>query len=313
MTIALFKTLIAIYENGSFRAAADAVCITHAAVGQQMRRLEATLGTTLFDRSEKAPKLNQLGNALIPKAKAVVLAYDNILNDLTGDPINIGELSVGAVPSSLAGLIPKSIKRLVAIYPQLHIRVVPGISPNLRAQIESGNIDIAVMSQPTHIPATLTWIPFYTEKLVLLTSPDVAEIDPLKILAKMPYLRQTRQASVGMLAEEWLSQNNIRVHDVMEMGSLENLESMVAHGLGVSIGPDICVPAPSFERLRKLSLGPTAPARILGILTRADCSKLRLIESLLTQIRLTIAETEQKNSQKNHFVLPSSKMVQEIL
>ncbi|MGB2408756.1 MAG: LysR family transcriptional regulator [Paracoccaceae bacterium] len=295
MTIALFKTLVAIHEYGSFRAAADVICITHAAVGQQMRRLEEILDTKLFDRSSKSPKLNQLGKALVPKVKAVVIDYENILNDLTGDPVHIGELSVGAVPSSLAELVPKSIKRLITLYPQLHIRVVPGSSPDLLEQIENGNLDIAVMSEPTHIHAALTWIPFFEERMVLLTPPEVLENDPLKILEKMPYLRHTRQGSVGMLAEQWLSEHNIHVRDVMEMGSLENLVSMVAHGLGVSIGPDICVPAPSFTKLKKLSLGPTAPTRTLGLLTRSDCSKLRLLNPLLTQINVTIANSGQSN------------------
>ncbi|MBT3649511.1 MAG: LysR family transcriptional regulator, partial [Rhodobacteraceae bacterium] len=66
MTIALFKTLIAISEQGSFRAAADVICVTHAAIGQQMTRLEETLQVRLFDRSEKSPKLNQLGKAFVP-------------------------------------------------------------------------------------------------------------------------------------------------------------------------------------------------------------------------------------------------------
>ena len=35
MSIQLFKTLIAISEYGSFSAAADHICISHAAVGQQ--------------------------------------------------------------------------------------------------------------------------------------------------------------------------------------------------------------------------------------------------------------------------------------
>jgi len=292
MTIALFKTLIAISEQGSFRAAADVICVTHAAIGQQMMRLEDTLQVKLFDRSEKSPKLNQLGKAFVPKAKAVVLAYDTILDDLTGDPRTIGELSVGAVPSSLAGLLPKSIKRLITLYPQLHIRVMPGLSPALFEQIEGGTLDAAVMSEPRHIHSGLNWLPFYEEELVLLASPEVVEDDPFLILEKMPYLRHTRQAAVGMMAEEWLAKNNIRVHDLMEMGSLENLASMVAHGLGVAIGPNICVPDPSFEQLRKISLGPSAPRRTLGILTRSDCSKLKLLEPLLAQIKLTIADSE---------------------
>ena len=79
-----------------------------------------------------------------------------------------------------------------------------------------------------------------------------------------------------------------KVRDAMEMGSLENLASMVAHNLGVSVVPNICLPDAVFASLRKIPLGPTATARELGVLTRGDCSKIKLVERLLEQIRTTI-------------------------
>lgn len=290
MSISLFKTLIAVADTGSFSAAAEEVCVTHAAVGQQMKRLESSLGVALFDRSEKTPRLNQLGKAFVPKAIAVVYSYDSILDDLTGDPQMIGELILGAVPSTIRGLIPKAAKGLVESYPDLHIRVVPELSFNLLEQVELGTVDAAVMSEPLRVHAKLHWMPFYEEELVLLTSPTVEESDPKRILATMPYIRHSRHAMVGMLAEEWLAKQKIEVHDAMEMGSLENLASMIAHDLGVSVVPNICVPDPIFKELKKLSLGPTAPTRVLGILTRADCSKLRLVQRLLEQIKLTVKQ-----------------------
>jgi DNA-binding transcriptional LysR family regulator len=295
VTISLLKTLIAISDTGSFRGAAEKVCVTQAAVGQQMRRLEETLGATLFDRSEKSPKLNQLGKALVPKAKGVVQAYETILDDLTGDPRMIGELILGAVPSTIGGLIPKSIKSLISLYPDLRVRVVPGLSPILLEQVELGTLDAAVMSAPLRVPATLHWVPFCDEELVLLTAPTVAQTDPIAVLESMPYIRHARQADVGMLAEEWLSRKKVKVRDLMEMGSLENLTSMVAHGLGVSIGPDICVPDPVFQKLKKISLGPGAPFRTLGVLTRADCSKQLLVQRLLDQIALIVGKDATKS------------------
>lgn len=291
MTISLFKTLIAISDTGSFKGAADIVCVTHAAVGQQMVRLEDILGVKLFDRSERTPRLNQLGKAFVPKAKSVVYAYETILDDLTGDPRMIGELVLGAVPSTIRELIPRSAKRLISLYSDLHIRVVPDLSPNLLEQIEHGALDAAVMSEPLRIHDKLNWMPFFEEKLVLLTSAEITETDPKRILASMPYIRHTRQAAVGMLAEEWLSKNKVKVNDAMEMGSLENLASMVAHNLGVSVGPDICVPDPIYSQLNKISLGDDPPSRTLGILTRADCSKMRLVDKLLEQINLVLKES----------------------
>ena len=78
-----------------------------------------------------------------------MFSYETILDDLIGDPQMIGELTLGAVPSTIRGLIPIAVKRLVNTYPDLHIKVVPGISSKLLDQVESGTLDAAVISEPT--------------------------------------------------------------------------------------------------------------------------------------------------------------------
>ncbi|MGB1311117.1 MAG: LysR family transcriptional regulator [Leucothrix sp.] len=288
MSVLLLKTLIAIAEEGSFSAAADRICVSHAAVGQQMKRLEETLHVSLFDRSKRVPRLNQLGKALVPKARLVVQAYDTILDDLTGDAQFIGELSLGAVPSTIRELIPKSIKRLVNNYPDLRIRVVPGLSGELYDQVMRGALDAAVVSQPSSIDRSLSWFPFAEEELVLLTSPEVDGDDPMQLLSEMPYIRHTKRAAMGMVVEQWLQQNNVSVREVMVMESTETLSSMVAHNLGISIVPNLCMPDPTFAQLRKLSLGPTTIPRVLGVLMQADCSKSHLVSRLLEQIKQTL-------------------------
>ena len=292
MSITLFRTLVAVADRGSFAGAADVVCVSNAAVGQQMRRLEDQLQVTLFDRSQQPPRLNQLGLALVPKARELLRAHDTILDDLVGDPGLIGDLALGAVPSAIRGLIPLSVKRLIDRYPRLHVRVVPEMTGELYVQVEEGAIDAAVISEPQRIGAAVQWFPLAEEELVLLASPAVTQDDPLQILATMPYVRHSRRASVGVLAEDWLLRNGVPVRTVMEMGSLENLISMVAHNLGVSIVPDLCVPDPVFQGLRRIPLGGARAVRRLGVVMRSDCSKVRLVEQLIQQLRDSIAGVE---------------------
>lgn len=289
MSITLFRTLVAVADEGSFAGAADVICVSNAAIGQQMRRLEDLLQVTLFDRSRQPPRLNQLGLALVPKARALCRAYDTILDDLRGDPGLIGDFTLGAVPSAIRGLIPISVKMLVDSFPRLHVRVVPGMTDPLHAQVEEGSIDAALISEPVRVSQQMQWLPVASEPFVLLTSPLVQESDPARILAAMPYIRHDPRASVGMLAEGWLLRNGVIVREVMEMGSLENLISMVAHNLGVSIVPDLCVPDPIFERLRRIPLPGEPLARRLGLVMRNDCSKVRLVEELLDRMRHIIS------------------------
>jgi DNA-binding transcriptional LysR family regulator len=73
----------------------------------------------------------------------------------------------------------------------------------------------------------------------------------------------------------------------MEMESLENISSMVAHNLGVSIVPNICVPDDLFQSLQKISLGDNSIYRSLGIVTQSDCSKIKLVQRLYEQLYQT--------------------------
>lgn len=295
LSISLLRTLIAISEKGSFSAAADTVSVSHAAVGQQMKRLEESLHVTLFDRSRNTPMLNQLGKALVPRARDVVHAYDTLLDDLTGEAQWFGELTLGAVPSTVRGLVPLSIKAIINSYPKLHIRVVPALSADLLGQVERGALDAAIVSQPTAVAANLSWQPIVDEELVLITSAAVVADDPLRLLQQLPYIRHTRQAAFGMLAESWLAGHNVAVNTSMEMESIESVTSMVAHDLGISIVPDLCVPDAIFANLKKIALPPPCSFRSLGVVTRTDSSKLLLIEKLVAQLRTTCETSQAAN------------------
>ncbi|NOD89943.1 MULTISPECIES: LysR family transcriptional regulator [unclassified Ruegeria] len=290
MSITLYKTLVAIAETGSFAAAADKVYVSQAAIGQQMKRLEDQLQITLFDRSQRTPRLNQTGWALVPKAKELVRAYDTILDGVAGDAAFGGEFNLGAVSSTIRRLIPTTVRRLLETYPELRVHVTSALSGDLQTQVERGVIDAAVLSSPEALTTELEWHPFADEELVLVTSPEVTDTDPTRILAEQPFVRHARDGMVGVLADTWLARNGIRVRYAMEMKSLEDLTSMVAHNLGVSIVPNLCMPDPEFGRLRKIPLDGKPVSRALGVLLRADSPRKRLINLFVDEIRTSVAQ-----------------------
>ena len=60
-SLRIFRTFAAVASEGSFAAAAARVALTQAAVGQQMRALEADLRRPLFTRQGKSVVLNDAG------------------------------------------------------------------------------------------------------------------------------------------------------------------------------------------------------------------------------------------------------------
>lgn len=284
MSIRRLKTLISIAERGTFAGAAEVMLISQAAVSQQMKALEDELQVALFDRSKRSPRLNPTGRALVPKARAVVEAYEGMTDTLAGDGHVAGELTLGAVPTTMTGLVPRVTARLRAASPGLRLRIVPGLSAELLAQVDRGYLDAAITTRPGFVPEHLDWRAFAAEPFVLLAPADSPSDDPEELLRGQPYLRFTRRAWMGNQIDEWLQRRRIQVQESMELDTLESIATMVFNGLGVSIVPKPCVPGPRPLPLKQLPLDPSAGARILGLVSRRDTAKARPITVLFDEL-----------------------------
>ncbi len=280
MSIRLLKTLVAVADHKTFGAAAEAVFITHAAVSQQMHRLETEMGIALFDRSRRTPELSPLGRAVVARARTLVRDYDNLVPSVLGDEGFSGEIALGAVPTTLTGLSPRAMSILRRKYATLHLRIHPGLTSTLLSDIDRGILDVALITKPMILPMGMTFQSIVQEPLDLITSHDITDTDPVQILQNQPFIRFNRDAVVGTLIETWLQSNGVRVSETMELQNLEAIASMVYANLGVSIVPTSCVANPMGTPLQRLSLGRNAPSRILGLAYRKENPKIRVIEAV---------------------------------
>ncbi|WP_050526490.1 LysR family transcriptional regulator [Pseudorhodobacter aquimaris] len=281
MSIRMLRTLIAVADHGTFSAAADVVFVTHAAVSQQMRALEETWQVAIFDRSTRTPTLTPVGRALLAKTREVVRAYDDIVPSVLGDDGLKGDFNMGAVSTSLTGLVPLATAMLKSTCPDLHVKLFPGLTTPLIHQVERNALDGALIAKPDMLPQGLVWYPIAVEELVLICSARVAGEDPVKILKEQPFIRFSRDAVVGSIVEKWLQAKKITVNDSVELSGMEAIYSMVLANLGVSIVPEPCVSIANPPALRRISLaGEDNPARHLGLVHRKDSTKSRVLREI---------------------------------
>lgn len=280
MSIRMLKTLIAVDENGTFSAAASAVFVTHAAVSQQMKALEESYNIAIFDRSKRTPVLTPVGRALVIRARKIIQDYDNLLPSVTEDDGLMGDFYLGAVPTTLTGLVPLSVSILKNTFPSLHIHIVPGLSHDLLRNMERGSLDAAIISKLSPINKMHQWHDIAFEPLELLTSEELVSNDPVYLLKNNPFIRFSREAVVGKFIDTWLQDQNIIVTDIMELESLEAISSMVLSNLGVSIVPKRCVQNMNPLPLKRIELSVNAPIRQLGILSPINTIKPRVIEEV---------------------------------
>ncbi|MAH83870.1 MAG: hypothetical protein CBB68_05840 [Rhodospirillaceae bacterium TMED8] len=294
MSIRRIRTLIAVAEQGSFGLAAEAVAISQAAVSLQMKSLEDELNVVLFDRSKRPPALNAEGLELVERARETIVVYDLMMNAIPSDKIYNGELSIGAMPTTMTGVIPKVVSALRSIYPELRVHLVPNHAREQIPELERGQLDTVIVTQPPRIPDHLIYRPFAVEPLILLAPPDSPDGSVRELLKKFPFIRLPRDQWVGQLIDDWLRKQSIKVNDLMELDTIESISNMVYFNLGVTIVPAPCVLPPNPLPLKRITLGLNPPERVLGLLTRRDSSKTRLVDVLYEQL-VELVETEQQN------------------
>ncbi|MEM7376661.1 MAG: LysR family transcriptional regulator [Pseudomonadota bacterium] len=268
MSIAMLRTLLAVHDLGSFSAAADAVNVTQAAVSQQMRVLERQWDVTLFDRARRPPELTAVGRGVAARARAVVAGYDALV-PADRDGGLVGECRLGAVPTSLAGLVPLAARVLGDAAPELQLNIVSGLTHKLISDVRLGRLDLALVSRPRVLDDGLAWRPVADEPLELIVPPHLADEPVEALLHERPFIRFARDAIVGELTEAWLQRHGIAVRERMVVEELHAAVNLVISTRSVAIVPRQCVETLQSVPVGRVSLGADAPVRQLGLVHAA--------------------------------------------
>ncbi len=89
---------LAVARRGSFRSAAQSLCVTQGAVSRAVLRLEATLGQVVFQRTPEGVGLTPAGRELLPMVEKPVAELEAAAQRWAGVPDRL-RLRVSATPS----------------------------------------------------------------------------------------------------------------------------------------------------------------------------------------------------------------------
>jgi DNA-binding transcriptional LysR family regulator len=261
------KTFLAVVRFGTFASAGSHIGLTQSAVSAQMKRLEDDLGFALFDRTGRSATLNEAGMRTAEVAEALLIQYAR-LSDQGGDTNATGFLRIGAIASAQASFLVSAIQKFRERCPGWRVRVVPGVSLNLLAQVDSGEVDAAVIIRPPFaLPSELKWHMLSAEPFVLLVPKKLAKQSWRELLASEPFIRYDRNSFGGRLVDRFLRKTRTRVQDVVELDELQGIVGLVDHGVGIALIPQ----AASLHMPRDvvaLTLGEQSFVRELGLVER---------------------------------------------
>ena len=282
MELRQLRSLVNIIDHSGFAAAGEKVGITQSAISIQIKALEEELGETLFDRTKRPPRANAKAISLAKKAR-VILQLCNELSDFSNNQLS-GSLQLGAVPKMHTTLLPKALKALQAVHPDLFIHITTGFSGELTRCVRKEILDAAIVTEPTKLPIGLSWQPFIVEKFMVIAPFSCENEDSATVLSQNPYISFKRSEWAGELISEKLKDFGIRVETIIETDSIDSIWEMVACGIGVSVVPLHRVTQNNAyletKKVKILPLSDTPFELVSGLVTRSNDPKSSLITVL---------------------------------
>ena len=279
-----FKTFIAVARDGTFTGAGAHLGLTQSAVSAQIKRLEEYLGVALFDRGARAAVLNAHGREMLPQAEELVAMAERMVTTAGAGQVS-GSLRIGAIASVQQDLLVRALGRFRAVYPDVRVRIVPGVSLSLLGQVDAGEVDMAVLIRPPFtLPPELGWHRLLNEPVVLAVPASLPAAPWRELLATQPFIRYDRASFGGRVVDIFLKKHRIHVHEAVELDEIEAIANMVRHGLGVALLPQLR--RLDVTGLRLVPLGEQAFHREIGIIGRLpfDAGSVRetMAECLMT-------------------------------
>ena len=145
LDIDVLKSLAAIADTGSVTAAAVRVARSPGAVSMQIKKLEETLGRPLFERSRQGMALNADGERLLTYARRIIDLQREALDAFRGPALS-GEVRIGTIDDLGIGRLSEVMASFARSNPQVTVNVDMGTSMMLGPKLESGELDLAVLT-----------------------------------------------------------------------------------------------------------------------------------------------------------------------
>ena len=244
MELNQLETFLAVAEERSFSRAAVRLHRTQPAVSQVIRKLEAAVGETLFDRAARDGSLTAAGVLLRDYAlrlmalrREAASALDELKN------LERGRLQLAANEYTCMYLLP-AIDRFRRAFPQVSVTVHRMLASRIPEELNLRTFELGMVSfRPD--PAQFRTIAVYADSLALIVSPNHP-------------LAGAQRVSIGNLGEEVFIAHNVAsplrrkvieafqryrtpLNMAVELPTIEAIKRFVAMGNGVALVPHLTV------------------------------------------------------------------------
>ena len=248
MNLRQLKLFVAIANQGSFSAGAEAVSLTQSTVSQHIAALEEEVGVPLFDRLGRGVVLTSAGKLFLRHARRVLGESDALLQAMQGfRGLAHAELVVGASNIPANYLIPPLLVSLQQEHPGISLTMLTGDTADVLKMLENAEAEMALVGSRSEGRA-ITFEPLMNDPLVLVVAPShrwaqQGRIDIDELFTEPLVMREVGSGS-GHSLEQALQRaghNPTEVNVAARLGSNEAVLRAVASGYGGAFVSDMSV------------------------------------------------------------------------
>ena len=147
LDLGTLRSFVTIADSGSMTRAASRLFMTQSAISMQIKRLESSLGFSVFDRSSQGMKPTVEGEQLLQFANQMLALNDEAMGRLTS-PDYEGVIRLGAPSDVIYPHVPNAIREYSRDFPRVQIRFSASRTVELREQFDLGQQDIILTTEP---------------------------------------------------------------------------------------------------------------------------------------------------------------------
>lgn len=300
MELTQLKYYVTIAETLSFTRAAEVLRVSQPALSYQIRRLEAELGTVLFDRSKRRIALTPDGELFLPLAQAVLFRADEatrIVREHLG--VEAGEVRVGCNPSVATYLMPRLLADFRKDFPRVCVSLIEGGDMLIQRTVLEGTLDFAIVTA-MGFSGTLEVIPLAAEELLLALPPThrfaSRKSVSLRELAEEEFVVPADSFRVTARFVDACRSVGFEPKVAYQTGSFESAKGFVRQSLCAAVLPRMALSVESGGDIAILEIE-DGPSRQLHLIRAKNRSLTGAARALITHIQTSLGATVQESGE----------------
>lgn len=224
---------------GSFRAAAERLHITQAAISNRIVSLEDEVGARLFERDPRDLRLTAVGLRMLDYGERMLeLQREMVALGSPGHQL-LGSVRIGAIESVVHTWLVDFLAMLQDSYPGIEVQLTSETTEALHKRLQQGSIDIALQTDPVQgegivstpcRPMAMGWV-------TAGHSPELAGEGRLMALLQRPVITMSPASQPYQALRQLYREVGVPVGKVHSVSSIAAIVRLVKAGFGQALMP----------------------------------------------------------------------------